>query len=247
MIDRLELTVPDTFAPHPDVWSPLNRKKKEHVAKSSAYAFKLDCRAWGFWLFYGHRHPVRKHERHYRVVYDAVRLRTSEDICRHLEWFFGIPQTDVSRFRVARLDFAVNVPQPVEWFRQNMYVKDKQELNEFIHQRTTKVETLVFGKSPDRYIVYDKVRERLAKGKPVLQLGMLPGQPLKTTTRVERRCEGSRVPVALRTLGAFLENAASFDPFTAVGFLPTASAPDTTSWTANPEDENRLTEKSSTR
>lgn len=59
----------------------------------------------------------------------------------------------VLRFKVTRIDFAANLPQPVDWFRDNMSVKGEQSSAEFVHQRTRQVESLTFGKRPDRYIV----------------------------------------------------------------------------------------------
>lgn len=225
MIDALEIKVPAAFSPHSDMWSSLRLEEKSR--KKGPYDFEIDCRkTLGFVLLYGHRHPIEPGARHYRVIFDAARQLTAFDIYLKLQSLFQVTPEDVRRLKVVRIDFAANVGQPVDWFREHFRVAGKRECREYVCVQTGQSQTLIFGKRPDRYSIYNKVQEVLDKGRDLLQR-----KPC-SVTRVERQCTGAGVPSKMQTLGKVFKNASAFDPFNAVVLMESGAPPRSDEWTA---------------
>jgi hypothetical protein len=231
MIDALEISVPDSIMARPGVWDQFKQIKQ----KTGPYVWMVDCRPrTGLFVFHGHRYHIDEEHRHYKLTYEAVRQLTVDDLTRRIQFLFPLDEGQIRELKVMRIDFAVNVSPSVEWFRRHFYVKGKQESTEyaFIQKTTMEVTTLIFGKRPDRYSIYDKVKEVIDSGRELLQTGVRPGDKPRPVTRVERQCTGVAVPMPMRTLGGLFENAAKFNPFENVVLLEGKDLPDTTEWTA---------------
>ena len=105
----------------------------------------------------------------------------------------------------------------MEWFRQHSRVKRKRKPQSYEVCKTESskgyVTSVVFGKRPDLYRIYDRVAEKRERGAEVLYDGMFSGAPVPTVTRVERQCSGRAIPKDLATLGGLFDHAAATDPF----------------------------------
>lgn len=232
MIDALEIRVPLVAPSNAPIWGALGRR--ERLLKTGGYAYQSDYREeYGFFVNHGHRHPLKLANRHFRIIFDAVRLLSATEIMTNLETFLGIKTSEVSLLRVVRVDFATDVSLPVEWFRQNCFLRAKQECREYtyVNHYTREVTGLTLGKRPDRYTIYNKIKEQKDKRKQVPRTGV-EGKVPSTLTRVERQCTGTGVPQALNTLGSLLERAAGFDPFEKIELLDSADMPNMDAWTA---------------
>ncbi len=232
MIDALEISIPASIQPIPEVF--LRLRLKEKPAKGEPYAFQLDCREeFGFFLFYGHRHSIKEQHRHFRVRFVETRQLPADYIFLSIGKLFPLTKSDIERLRIARIDFAADVSVPVDWFRRHFRIGGKQNLTEYLSIHTTAETTsLVFGSRPDRYSVYDKIHELRSRGKEVLQTGVEFGGTPKTVTRVERQCSGSRVPTQLNTVIDLFRNVAEFDPFEDVVLMESAAPLNSEDWTA---------------
>lgn len=225
MIDALEISVPEVVPLRPESWKKI--RFKEVRRKNGPYEFWIDARNdFGLHLLYGQRHAARADRRRRRVVLDAARQLTRDDVYYTLGRLFQLSEASIARLHISRVDFAVDVPIPVEWFKRNFRIRNKQELRTYYSIATNSTETLVFGKRPDRYTIYNKVRERISTGREVLQLKECPA------TRVERQCSGTAVPSDVRTLHKLFENAPSFDPFKNVRIKDARLFPMSQDWTA---------------
>lgn len=141
---------------------------------------------------------------------------------RQIPKYFEISPEEVLDLRVVRVDFAVDIPASLDWFRTHAEVKFKQSSEQFPGwgsktKRGTR--TLYFGSHTDYYRVYDKTAERIDTDEPFLYPGGYSpggtrGAPPPTITRIERQCTTRSIPKEVGTLRALLSTAETFDPFT---------------------------------
>lgn len=116
--------------------------------------------------------------------------------------------------KIVRLDVAVDVPLPVKWFRENVYVPKARNMREWEKVEYTArrgIETVQWGspESDRSFIVYDKLAERTAKNRPTSRWADAP-----LVSRLECRMRDAYVPASMRTMPDLLENILRFDPFT---------------------------------
>jgi hypothetical protein len=183
------------------------------------YAHTLDA---GFELavrvHHNFRVPTAKEKRHLKIDFTDTRLLSAEDLLLRLTSLFRIRREEALQFRIARIDFAADVyGVPVEWFRQHSRVKRKRKPQSYevckAESSKGSVTSVVFGKRPDLYRIYDRVAEKQARGAELLYGGMFSGASAPTVTRVERQCSGRAIPKDLATLGGLFEHAAAAEPF----------------------------------
>jgi hypothetical protein len=148
----------------------------------------------------------------------------------------AIFEVETGKVLIVRLDLAADIPDiPVEYLRQSLRVQRKRKTDEWgvieyeaIGDR--RVQYLRYGRSPNLIRAYDKVAEWKARFSQILRRVSPDAEVPKfeqtfgfpenaTLTRVERQMGGGRLPPQLATFGS-LENAATFDPFSAVEIIP---------------------------
>lgn len=214
MIDRLEVLVPEEVPKREENW----RGSQIRPAKGgTVYAYTLnEDFQLALRVHFNFRVPIAK--RHLKVDFTDTRLMTADDLLWRLTWMFRIGEEQARAFRVQRIDFAADVfGVPVEWFKRHCQVKRKRKTQsyEVCRSETSKgaVTSVVFGKRPDLYRIYDRVAEKLARGAELLYPGVELGAPAPIITRVERQCSGRSIPKAVGSLGALFENAAEIEPF----------------------------------
>jgi len=124
--------------------------------------------------------------------------------------------------RLARLDFAVDVPGiPIQWFRNHMCVPRKRKItvmgtNEEAPQKGGG--TTYFGRGADLIRLYDKEAELRSKS---LQRADAEGHEV---TRIERQLRSGRIPREMTTLRDLKSNAKDFNPFGSIVLLPGGKA-----------------------
>jgi hypothetical protein len=216
MIDRLEVLVPEDVPKRTEEW----RKHRVRPAnRSSVYAHTLDADfQLALRVHYDFRVPKARASRHFKIDFTDTRLLSAEDFLWRLAQLFQIRREDALLFRIARIDFAADVQDvPVEWFRKHSRVKRKRKPQSYEVCKTESskgsVTSVVFGKRPDLYRIYDRVAEKQERRVEILYSGMYSGAPVPTVTRVERQCSGRAIPKDLSTLGGLFEHAAAADPF----------------------------------
>ena len=179
--------------------------------------------------------PRLPHAGHRKLEFKRVRHLAADDFPHLIKKYLEIKDDQILELRVMRVDFAVDVGIPLEWFRTNAHLKFKQTSQQFqqLHaDQTRKVQTLKFGKSPDSYRVYDKTAQRIDCGEPLLYPGMGKGEPPPTVTRIERECRGKAVPEMVDTLGKLLAAAVDMDPFERLVLHAGTGETDTRGWSA---------------
>ena len=226
MIDKLEILVPESVPVRSESW----RERNIRPAKVGLpYSFTLDVdKQFALRIHFNHRTSVAKDKRHRKVDFTDTRLLSAWDVLWRLTKFFLIQEEQALSFRVARIDFAADVcGVPMEWFKRHCRVKAKRKPQSY---ETSKVESskgavtsLVFGKRPDLYRVYDRVAEKRERGADILYAGMFSGAPTPIVTRVERQCSGKAIPQQLSTLGGLFEHGADADPFPGLICSPTST------------------------
>jgi hypothetical protein len=219
MIDRLELLVPEDVPRRIEEW---RKHRVRGAAHGSVYALTLDADfQLSLRVHYDFRVPIAKENRHVKVDFTGTRLLSADDFLWRLTSLFQIQREDALSLRVARIDLATDVwSVPVEWFKQHCRVKRKRKPRSFevCQTETSKgaVTSVVFGKRPDLYRIYDRIAEKRERGEEILYAGKLTGAPVPTVTRIERQCSGRAIPKDLATLGGLFKNAAVTDPFPAL-------------------------------
>jgi hypothetical protein len=216
MIDRLEVLVPEDVPKRTEEW----RRHRVRPAKgNSVYAHTLDADfQLALRVHHNFRVPIAKESRHLKIDFTDTRLLSADDFLWRLARLFQISREEALLFRIARIDFAADVyGVPVEWFRQHSRVKRKRKPQSYEVCKTESskgsVTSVVFGKRPDLYRIYDRIAEKQERRADVLYAGMFSGTPLPTVTRVERQCSGRAIPKDLATLGGLFDHAAAADPF----------------------------------
>jgi len=180
-------------------------------AISEHYKTRADLRACGLpaTLHYSCRFT-----RNHKLGILRVAERSFEQIMTTIQQVF---ECDPLNLRLARIDFAVDVPGiPVKWFRNHMCVPRKRRVRVFGLKPESKddnSETIYFGSGADLVRVYDKVAEAKAKHR------QLPPGENTVLTRVERQCRSGRIPRVLTTLADLMHNATTFNPFATVLLL----------------------------
>ena len=226
MIDKLELLVPGGVPKRHNEW----QKYPVKPAKIGLpYLFTLD--ADHIKVHYGHRLPIPKEKRHFRVEFVHTRVLCAEDLLWGLKSLFQIDQEEAMSLPVARIDFAVDVfDVPVEWFNRNCRVKGKKKVRSYEGQKkeasTGALRSLQFGSNhSDLYRIYDRISEGLGRRVEELLEWKRSAYPLPIITRVERQCCGSGVPDNLKTLGGVFKQASEADPFPKLECTQTGSDP----------------------
>ena len=219
MIDRLEVLVPEDAPKRTEVW---RRQRLQPAKRSSVYAHTLDADfQLALRVHLNFRVPIAKERRHLKIDFTDTRLLSADDFLWRLAQLFQVRREEALRFRIARIDFTADAyGVPVEWFRQHSRVKRKRKPQsyEVCKKESSKgyVTSVVFGKRPDLYRIYDRIAEKDERGADVLYDGMFSGSPVPIVTRVERQCSGRAIPKDLSTLGGLFEHAGAADPFPGV-------------------------------
>jgi hypothetical protein len=237
MIDRLELIVPQLTPQNPKFWK--NRVPKR-AKGGSPYVWTIDAhRELALRVHGGHRTPISPAQQHFKIDFTKTRLLTADDLICRVQELFSISASRATALRVAKIDFAADlVGTPVEWFKTYCRVRSKRHTKTYETQEIENekgVETVIFGKRPDIYRIYNRRAEKRARsGEDLVVMSIFRNTtgPWRILTRVERQCTSRAIPRTLATLGALLENAAKFDPFDRlVCAANTACAPSTEDWT----------------
>lgn len=238
MIDALELAVPWTVPQKHGLWA--NRPSRD-AGPEQPYASKIDFRSkLNVIVYSGHRHPIPPAKRHYKLQFTEMRLFTSDDLFYQIGQLFMLGRQQIKQLKVMRVDFAADTLVPVQWYRENCRAIDKQQYEEIQtwHESTRQgFTTIIFGKRPDLFRIYDKVEETKKgnrKRKETIEFlhpGILTGAPEPTITRVERQCSAAAVPTPLKTLGDLLLHSTDFNPFEKLRFNKCRAFPDTQKWT----------------
>ena len=216
MIDRLEVLVPNDVPIQPNEWRKYLVKR---ARLGFPYALTLDADdALSLRIHHKHRVPVRREKRHFKVDFTGTRLLTAEDMLWRLISLFQIQREQALSFQVARVDLAADVyGVPVEWFRQHSRVKRKRRPQSYEAWKADSskgaVTSVVFGKRPDLYRIYDRIAEKKKHGKEILHAGLSSGVPSPIVTRVERQCTGRSISKEFRTLDGLIKHAADVQPF----------------------------------
>lgn len=243
MIDSLELSVPHNTTRQIRNWADVPDKRAEkdqpYIRKAN-FLFDKKHRRSGkslnVFVYYGHKHPIRRESQHYKVQFVETHSMTAAQLQDQLHELFVLSDLEIRRLKTMRVDFALDVPWvPIQWFRENCYIPFKQHSDgvrstESIIRGYT---TLVIGKRPDFYKIYDKVKEIKHHKKSSPFMGAISGEPELTLSRIERQCSGVGIPIHLRTFGGLLEGAAEFKPFGLLRFRKNAAKPDSEKWKAN--------------
>jgi len=235
MIDALELQVPWDISPRQTFW--FNRRRS--IPRKSAYTtllydqvvqkFGIDGKPLAkptilqnalLYTGYEKQRSFSRPKGH-KLEFKRTRYLTAEKIVRKVREYFDISAEQALDLRVVRVDFAVDIPASLDWFRRHAEVKFKQSSEQFPGwkagaKRGTR--TLYFGSKTDLYRIYDKTAQRIDTGEPFLYPGgYSPGgmkdAPPPTITRIERQCTTLCVPKEVGTLRALLSAAVTFDPF----------------------------------
>ena len=152
-------------------------------------------------VYFGHPHPIKREDRHYMVQFHSTGTLTADDFLNCLASAFVLPDRDIRKLKVSRVDLAVDIGGvPVEWFRKHCRVNYKRNSGGYSHweDNPNRQTTLTFGKRPDRYLVYDKVAEiKNRKNNPHHVLLVRKPGPEPVITRIERECSGRAVPAEL--------------------------------------------------
>lgn len=243
MIDSLELSIPDTTAKQLGTWADVPVKnageEQPYIKRASFLYDKKHPRKGPFpqaLVFYGHKRPINREHRHHKVQFVRTSTLTEWDIFNYLGHLFVISSSEMCHLKVMRVDFAADVRSvPVQWFRENCYIPRKQSYQElrWVESLVRTNTTIMIGKRPDLYRIYDKVEDIKHRQKVFHHLGQITDKPEPTITRVERQCSGAAVPAQFRTLSGLLDGAADFDPFALLQFQPAPVMPDTQKW--NPQ------------
>jgi hypothetical protein len=171
---------------------------------------------------------MAKEKRHRKVDFTDTRLLSAGDVLWRLTKFFQIKEEQALSLRVARIDFAADVcGVPMEWFKRHCRVKAKRKSQSYenlkVESSKGAVTSLVFGKRPDLYRVYNRVAEKRERGADILYAGMFSGALAPIVTRVERQCSGKAIPQQLSTLSGLFKHGADVDPFPGLICTPTST------------------------
>jgi hypothetical protein len=181
-------------------------------AASKYYKERIDLRQCGLQAIL-HR-SCRFNGTHKLAVLETARMSLGQ-MAMAIGTIFECDPWDL---RLARLDLAVDVHGiPVRWFRNHMCVPRKRQIKVIGFEEDAPEDnggTTYFGSGADLVRLYDKEAELRSKS----------CRPAETErfalTRIERQFRSGRIPRELTDLGALMNNAAHFDPFSSVILLP---------------------------
>jgi len=234
MIDRLELIVPVFTPQQTEFWNRHTTRKP--AKRGSPYLWTVDARKdRALSVHYGHRDRIAPAKQHYKIDFTDTRLLTAVDLTSRVHELFRMAPEDAMSLKVARIDFAADLyGTPVEWFKEHSRVHKKRYSKTYEDQQTETVKgitSILFGKAPDQYRIYDRLAEKRANKKDVVLHDWGSKRLTLVVTRVERQCNRKVIPNCLSTLGALLDNAVNFDPFKNLVLTATHSMPSTDTWT----------------
>jgi hypothetical protein len=140
-----------------------------------------------------------------------------------------------------RIDFATDVPLPVNWFRETVRVEHKRFRAAVTGQPfysemgKGKIQTLYFGKRPNLIRIYDKLAEyqeqyrilvrKLGKDVEPPSFESEFGVADSILTRVERQI-GGRIPPEIQTLRHVVESGSNFRPFAKLRIIDHPRSPE---------------------
>jgi hypothetical protein len=228
MIDKLDVRMPKSAVTGRVVeqalsWNPSNRDKSP-MQHSLHYGARIDFRPLGIdaMLHHGCRHG----DGHSKLeIHDVGQKGLAE-----ITWIIAcVTDCDPNEFPIMRIDFAADIPGvSVGWFRDHARFKFKRSEREFGQAPwgtigTGEVETLNWGKRPNLYRVYNKIREwqvqfrlkqrRKSPDADELEFEKEFGWNLTDTlTRIERQCGVRNIPPDCALFGG-LKESIKFNPF----------------------------------
>lgn len=202
MIDSLELRVPLT-APRGPVWAARDIKTAKRM-NSGTYELAQDLRPHvPLKVFWDHRFA---HDR--KLQFITVNKLDAHAIVTSITELFELEPLDLE---LVRVDFAVDVEIPLQWFAENLTVQRKRRRDGWGDEtRRSRWEgtSLYFGRRPSTIRVYDKKAEMLSRGQKISS---------EVLTRVEHQAHRAALHrLGLRTLGDLLQRAPELNPFDSV-------------------------------
>lgn len=229
MFDKIELRVPQWSEFTPEVEpivrevnyaSPLSR-----VKRSMHYQGVADLRPLGIDAIL-HAYCRRTEPHNHKLELLDTGKKSYSDLNEQIQSVF---RTDTENLDIMRLDLCADVPGiPVLWFQPRVRIKYKRfagEVGKLEYEKlgSGKIETLIVGKRPNVFRIYDKVAESKMQFRKMLWKVSPDSEPLDfekefgfsetaTLTRVERQYGGKRIPPCLDTFGK-LANAPTHNPF----------------------------------
>ena len=214
MIDFLELSVP-VVVPRGPFWNEPDFKLPKRLW-NGPYELAQDLTPnLPVRILWDHRF---RHDR--KLQFLEVASLDPEAIVTTVAQVFDTDPLDLGLLRV---DFAVDLPIPLQWFAENLKVARKRKKAGWgagTSQSRWQGNSLYWGKHPSLFRVYDKA-EQLRSMKRVLSTD--------TLTRIEHQAHGSTLKrMGLSTLRDLFQRAPELDPFAAVHLPRQATLSDTT-------------------
>lgn len=231
VIDKLELGISQRAtirAPIVDSMREINWERgSSRLGRSRHYAGVMDLRPYGadalLHAYCKHRNPAD----HKLELLDTGK-KTVGELVSQIQAVFDVGAAEL---RVMRVDFCADVTGiSVSWFQPRTYIKFKRFAHEIGETKygqmgSRKIETLLMGKRPNVFRIYDKTAECLADFRKRSRKVSPDADPLDfvkeygfpsdlVLTRVERQIGGGKVPRQLSTFGELTRNAPEFNPFT---------------------------------
>ena len=226
MIDKVELRISAAARFTPAVHAFIRQFPygNSHIRPSRLYAAVADLRPLGIDALL---HVSCKHGSHdHKIEMLDTGKKVYSELVQQIEFTC---EADPMKLSVTRLDLCADVPgTPVAWFQPRIRVKFKRFANEigvpkYEQMGNRRIETLVAGKRPNVFRIYDKVAECKVQFDKLRRRTSPDADPLEfetefgfapdaVLTRVERQCGGGRVPPDLNTFGK-LASAPAYNPF----------------------------------
>jgi hypothetical protein len=230
VIDKLELAVPQRTefrAPIVEAMREISRERgSSRIGRSRHYAGVMDLRPYGSDALL-HAYCKHTEPRDHKLELLDTGKKTLSQLIDQIEVVFNV---DPTVLRVMRLDLCADVVGvPVSWFQPRAQIRFKRFAHEIGETKygqmgSRKIETLIMGKRPNVFRIYDKTAECLVDFRKRSRKISPDADPLDFTkeygfssdtilTRVERQIGGGKIPSQLSTFGKLADNAADFNPF----------------------------------
>jgi hypothetical protein len=229
VIDKIELRVPQWAHFTPDVQSLVREIDYAgglcRVKRSAHYQGVADLRSLGIDAIL-HAYCKRTEPHNHKLELLDTGTKSYSELEEQIQAVFRI---DSEQLGVMRLDLCADVPGiPVIWFQPRVRIKYKRfagEVGKLQYEKlgSGKIETLIVGRRPNVFRIYDKVAECKMQFRKMTRRANPDSEPLDfekefgfaetaTLTRIERQYGGKRIPPHLDTFGK-LAHAPEHNPF----------------------------------
>jgi hypothetical protein len=228
MIDKLDLRIPRNANLRKEVSDYIRGLPYEtytsRVRPAVHYAGKADLRPIGIDALL---HVQCKHgDKHHKLEFFNVGEKRYSEIAELIDSVTDAPPAAMG---IMRIDLTADVKGiSVEWFKQHARFKFKRTEREYGELKYEsigrgKVETIMAGRRPNVFRIYNKVAESQVQFRRMLRKQSRDAEPLEfeqefgfkdtdTLTRVERQCGGDRIPLEIESFGS-LHRAPDYNPF----------------------------------